>query len=54
MTSQCLLKETRGGNKMNEITLEDISKIKCASNIQLSPDTKHCAYVVTVPNYKLK
>ena len=38
---------------MNEITLEDISKIKCASNIQLSPDTKHCAYVVTVPNYKL-
>ena len=28
MTSQCLLKETRGGNKMNEITLEIAKAIR--------------------------
>ena len=35
---------------MEKITLEDIAKIQCASNIQLSPNKKYAAYVVTSPS----
>lgn len=35
---------------MEKITLEDIAKIQFASNIQLSPDSKHVSYVVTTPS----
>lgn len=35
---------------MEKITLDDIAKIKCASEIQLSPDGSLVSYVITTPD----
>lgn len=46
--SQCLLRDAQKGCiRMKPVTLKDITSIRFGSNVQLSPDGKYAAYVVT-------